>query len=274
CDSAGAGLVTLGVMRRCLEMDDANDASAHYRRLCELARQQGEKPALRHRRMPGVFKFDGFYPNGDPRVRRQKSRQDETRSIPSTSACEWDINGEPHVVLPGGEQVPNAQLYSRLVPGGGEINPNNLGVSHSEVCLVGHNVGESATKRGAERIRFREGSLEAGLAQLLTVHGWAQKTVSRVNFYNSRTKKFDREYIGPRIAITDGDASFLGVVEKGEFRDSHVIGVIDRTADRTKLEGVGNKLGDLRQWYEDCAPARLPAPPRGIGLVVMERRPG
>ena len=38
CDSAAAGLIALGAMRKCLELDDANDVASHYQRLLDIAR--------------------------------------------------------------------------------------------------------------------------------------------------------------------------------------------------------------------------------------------
>ena len=272
CDSAAAGLVALGVMRRCLEMDDADDIRAHHKRLLELAQQLGDRLELRHKERWGVYKFDGFYDNGDPRVRRKKSSQDERHSIPVSSALDWFIKNESPIVLPEGEQVPCAQLYSHLMPNWGEIRPLNLSVSHSEVCLVGRSKGESATKRSVEAVRFREGDLETGLSGLLTIQSWMPNTISRVNFYNSRTKKFDRNYIKPRIAIADGDRSLLGVLDRKDFGESDVIGVIDRSVERDRLESIGNKLADLRQWYNKSILSGLPEVPRGMGIFIMERR--
>lgn len=37
-DSAAAGLVALGAMRRCLELENANDTNSHYEKLLELAK--------------------------------------------------------------------------------------------------------------------------------------------------------------------------------------------------------------------------------------------
>jgi hypothetical protein len=37
CDSAAAGLIALGAMRRRLELDDANDLTAHFQRIRALA---------------------------------------------------------------------------------------------------------------------------------------------------------------------------------------------------------------------------------------------
>ncbi len=44
------------------------------------------------------------------------------------------------------------------------------------------------TRNSIADIRFENNGLEANLSQLLTVHGWMPGTVSRVMFYNARTK--------------------------------------------------------------------------------------
>ena len=45
CESAAAGLVALGAMRRRLAVDDANDSLAHFQRIERLAGHKEVRPS-------------------------------------------------------------------------------------------------------------------------------------------------------------------------------------------------------------------------------------
>jgi hypothetical protein len=271
-DSAAAGLVALGAMRKCLELDDANDTTSHYEKLLALAKSRPDGITLRHSKWKGEFAFDGLDRDGVPWVRQLRSRSNFRVNIPRSSALNWRIDGEPPVVLVPGQQVPNAQLYSGLVARGGEIRSSNLSESYSQVCLAGRGTGEVPTRGSMEAIRFREDGVEADLSQLLTVQSWMPGTISRVMFYNSRTEAFDRQSGKPQVVIADGDTSFLKVVDGTDFQDSDVVGVVHRTMERDRLEAIGTKLENLRQWYDHSAIEGLPQTPRGISISVLKRR--
>lgn len=268
-DSAAAGLVTLGVMRRYLAIDGANDKSSHYDRLIALARKGA---SLRHNNIRGVFKFDGFYREGVMWVRKRNSQTKERRTIQSSSALDWHVDGEPPIVLANGQQLPNSQFYSHLIRAGDEIVSSNLSESHSQVCLAGRGAGEAPTRASMADIRFREDGTEADLSQLLTIQNWMPGTISRVRFYNSRTAQFDRQAGIPQVVIADGDTCFLSVVDAAEFCDSDVIGIVHRTMERDRLEAIGTRLESLRQWYDHAEVDGLTQSPRGVGIFVLKRR--
>jgi len=271
-DSAASGLVTLGAMRKCLELNDANDVSSHYGRLVSIAKSNNEKITLRHNRRTGVFVFDRVDHAG-LWVRKVRCSSRTTHNITKVSSVDWRIDREPPVALALGQQVPNSQLYRNLVSRGGEINTSNLSESYSQICLAGRGTGEVPTKGSMQAIRFREDGTEADLSQLLTVQNWMPGTISRVMFYNSRTEVFDRQSGRPQVVIADGDTSFLKVIDRPDFQESDVVGVIHRTMERDRLEAVGTKLENLRQWYDHFLPAGLPQTPRGMGISVMKKRP-
>lgn len=273
-DSAAAGLIALGAMRRCLELDDANDVGSHYQRLLELAHKRPKNVSLRHAAMSGCFVFDGFDSNSNPVVRQMKSRSSLRINIPRSKALNWRIDGEAPVAVLNGEQVPNSQFYAHIVKRGGDIKPSNLSESHSQICLAGRGVGEAPTRGCMADIRFRDDGCEANLSQLLVVQSWMPGTISRVMFYNSRTEEFDRQGCKPQVVIADGDTSFLRVVDGKDFEHSDVVGVIHRTMERDRLEAVGTKLENLRQWYDsdESVLDGLPERPRGIGISVLKRR--
>lgn len=274
CDSAAAGLIALGAMRRCLELDDANDVESHYKMLLDIAHKQPKSVSLRHATRSGCFVFDGFDPNGNPKVKRLKSKSSLCMNIPRAAAMNWRIDGEAPVAVPNGQQVPNSQFYAHLVKQGSNIRPSNLSESHSKICLAGRGLGEAPTRACMADIRFREGSSEANLSQLLTVQSWMPGTISRVMFYNARTEEFDRQVGKPQVVIADGDTSFLKVVDGEDFEHSDVVGVIHRTMERDRLEAVGCKMVNKRQWYneDDAILKGLPEKkPRGIGISRLVR---
>ncbi len=273
-DSAAAGLITLGAMRRCLELDDANDVGSHYQRLLELAHKRPKSVSLRHATRSGCFVFDGFDSNGNPVVKELKQKSSLRINIPRSTAMNWRIDGEAPVAVLNGQQVPNAQLYAHLVEQGGDIKPSNLSESHSRICLAGRGVGEAPTRVCMVDIRFRDDGCEANLGQLLTVQSWMPGTISRVMFYNARMEEFDRQAGKPEVVVADGDTSFLRVVDGKDFEHSDVVGVIHRTMERGRLEAVGTKMENLRQWYDqdNSVLDGLPDRPRGIGISVLKRR--
>src|SRR5689334_13909744 len=85
-DSAAAGLIALGAMRKCLELDDANDVGSHYQRLLELARKRPKSVSLRHATRSGCFEFDGFDANGNPMVKQLKSKSSLRINVPRSTA--------------------------------------------------------------------------------------------------------------------------------------------------------------------------------------------
>lgn len=270
-DSAAAGLISLGAMRKCLELGDSNDLDNHFRRIASLAQRKVPGVVMRHASMPGKFVIDEVDSDGRIWVRKQstKGRPSYQRmTLSRSSALNWQFDGEAPVAILRGQQIPNADLYFHLVHNGGPIQPSNLSASDSGVCLAGSVSGGANTKNRFADIRLRHNGNEGGLCELLTVQEWMPGTVSRIMFFNSRTEEFDRTTRQPQLVIADGDACFLRLLDMPEFEQSDVIGVIHRTMERERLEAVGNRLASLRQWYdlEDTV-----STPRGIAITSLRR---
>ena len=122
----------------------------------------------------------------------------------------------------------------------------------------------SASRRAAERAIFSE---------LLTIQAWSPGLISRVTFFNARTRKLDRTTGIPQVVIADGDQAFLKVIETEAFRNVDVVGVIHRTMERNRLEAVGNRMADLsQQWYSpDTQASAGNQSPKGITISVLRR---
>lgn len=271
-DSAAAGLVALGAMRRCLELNDASDISVHYKKLLDLAKTQPDEVKFRKANVRGVFAFDGIDRDGYLWVKKLNSRSKDRLIIVPSSAKNWSVNGEAPVILVNDLEVPNKQLYYNLVNNGGDIKQSNLTESYSQVCLAGRGAGEAPTKASMTDIRFREDGVEANLTQMLTVQSWMPGTISRMLFYNPRKEQFDRQTGNPKVVIADGDISFLKAVDGADFQDSDIIGVVHRTMERERLKDIGTKMQELRNWYDYTQIDWLPKMPRGIGIIVFNRR--
>ena len=93
-------------------------------------------------------------------------------------------------------------------------------------------------------------------------------------FYNARSEHLDHASESPALVVADGGDCFLKITGIAKFQRSDVIGVIHRTTERDRLEAVGEKMADLRQWYthdEDML-CGLPAMPNGISISIFRKR--
>jgi hypothetical protein len=282
CESAGAGLVTLGAIRYRLTLADANDALSHFERIERLAARQDGETFLRHQSMKGRFRLDGKDQRGFVWV-RQEQRGGADRSgqsgppriaIHAGNAAEWRLEKEAPAETVHGAGLPHRRFYEELIDGAAAPLETNLARSDSATCLAGRVAGESLSRAAFSAIRLECCNHTADLAELLTVHRWSPDTVSRVTFFNSRTRQLDRDTGSTSLVVADGDSAFLRAVDAPEFKQSDVIGVIHRAVERDRLESIGTKLAGLSQWYVADAEMldRISPPPPGITVSVMQRR--
>jgi hypothetical protein len=274
CDSAAAGLVALGAMRRRLELDNANDLTAHFQRLRALAlRGADDGTRLRYRSRRERFVVDKIDDMGMVWVEEISSKTSYRRTISIKTAVDWRFEGEAPVQVISGDKVLYERHYVELVQPGGAIKSSNLTRSDSGICLAGRIAGGNRTRTALAAIRFKASGDVADLSQLLTVHSWSPGMISRVSFFNCRTGQLDRSTGRPGLVVADGDMSFLKVADKEEFRQSDVVGLMYRTVERDRLEAVRGKLASLEQWYKPDTQllCSLPQPPRGIGIAIFKR---
>lgn len=295
CDSAAAGILTLGALIHGLCRQNANDLDLHvdsllshakqYLQHCKTCVQQPCAPEVRGcgfvAKAEGRMKLSG-QPNKVYLVSEQTDFAERkiacTRNnltwIPTGCAvASLYVYGMPQPQLTN----PIAQLppapYRQIIPGA-PILPQNLTKSYSGLCLAGRTGGENAARECIESIRFKDGVTEYGLHELLSIHGWSKLDVSRVSYFNARTGQRDRVLAQPDLLIADGDDAFLKVCGMPEFRGTDIIGVFNRTCDRDSLERVGTLLQNLRQWYQsdDDLVGMLHSAPRGISITIMQRK--
>lgn len=282
CESAGAGLLTLGAIRYRLTLADANDALSHFERIERLAARQDGETFLRHQSMKGRFRLDGKDQRGFVWA-RQEQRGGADRSaqsgppriaIHAGNAAAWRLEKEAPAETVRGAGLPHRRFYEELIDGAAAPLELNLARSDSATCLAGRVAGESVSRAALSAIRLECGDCVANLAELLTVHHWSPDTVSRVTFFNSRTRQLDRNTGFTSLVVADGDSAFLRVIDAPEFTQSDVVGVIHRTVERDRLESIGTKLANLSQWYVTDAKMfeRISPAPPGITISALQRR--
>jgi hypothetical protein len=276
CDSAGAGLIALGAMRKRLEIEGANDRAAHFQRIRTLAAKPefgAEIFDQRHRgRRRGPYLVDGRF-EGDLLWASLKAAPETRVTISPGTARYWKFADEPPVQILDGNSIPFRSFYSLIPDANADVHEENLQQTDSGICLAGRPTGDAATRRAMSGLRFRDPSGKAAsLAELLTIHDWQLDGVSRVVFFNTRTRESDRTGGPVRLVLADGDASFLEALQK--FPEADVVGVFNRGADREKLEAIGSRMADLAQWFEgdDDVASGLSSVPMGISLSLLRER--
>lgn len=274
CDSSAAGLICLGAMCRRLSLADANDQAAHFTRIESLVRERNENVVLRQEGRRGRFVADVAQEPGMVWVRELGSRRSTRQTITLRTAGNWTVDGEPPVRIQDRLALSEVSLYGGI---SGlmnlEVLERNLSLSDSAVCLGGRSLGQAATREMLKGTRFRLRGAESDLAKLLSVHQWSPGTVSRVSYFNSRTRELDRQTRKPDFVVTEGDTAFLRAFEQEEFRNSDILAVVPRTLDRDALEAVGSKLASLSQWYQREEFPEVPAGmPRSVSATVMRKR--
>lgn len=284
CESAGAGLVALGAIRYRLTLAEANDALTHFERMQALARQRPGQTCVRHQSMRGSFHLDGKDHRGWVWARQEQTTAADrfTRNGPPrvgihpANAKEWRLEAEAPVEIVRGSGLPYRRFYEELIQDAAMPLEPNLARSDSAICFAGRAAGESASRSALSAIRLECHGQVADVAELLTVHRWSPDTVSRVTFFNTRTRQHDRNAGSTNLVVADGDSAFLRAIDAREFEQSDVIGVIHRTVERDRLESIGTRLADLSQWYvpdgKMLDPVRDPVPPPGITVSVLQGR--
>ncbi len=132
-DSAAAGLITLGAMRKCLELEDATDAGSHHARLTQLARQRPPGVTLRYSKKAGTFAFDYLDRDGNPVVKKRNCSRETLYTIVRATALDWRIAGEAPAALIKGADVPHSDFYDQLCKEGKNQTVKSLGITFADL---------------------------------------------------------------------------------------------------------------------------------------------
>lgn len=272
CDSAAAGLIALGMMLKYLEDPDANDTNLHLQRI----RKEQDAILIYRHRPKWKFRYCG-QDNGHDKIIQIKKERKDTSSGPVCMILRPEdicFQGEPFPQVINSHALPHATIYRKLMNQNSAILESNLRTTFSGVCLAGRSMGENKTREIMSDIRFKSDSVTVGLDQLLSVHEWHNEKISRLSFFNSRTKKRDRATASPLLVVADGDGAFLEVLDHKIFSQSDVIATIDRTMERERLEKIRDKITSMSQWYlpDEILPDALPSRPHGISISSWKKR--
>jgi hypothetical protein len=272
-------------MRRRLALYGANDLASHFDRIKRSVTHGGRVTTLRRTGSRNArYQFDEVDEHGTlwlsemlsesaRRSRKSPPRFPMRISVTPYTATEWLFDGEAPLRVETGDALPWGLLYRGLPVGDTSIVDSNLTTTDSAICLASRLSGDSATKSVCDSLSFAAKGMEATLAQLLAVQGWGGKAISRISLFNSRTERPDRPTGNATIVVADGDGAFLTTVSRADFARSDVVGVISRTVDRDRLEALGSKIEELRQWFEvELTDSDAELPPFGIGVVSLSER--
>lgn len=306
CESAAAGLIALGAVIAGLASPTASDKHLHEARLLSFARQY-----LQFCRDCKVRCFPekrgcGFSSEANGYIKHSVRRLNCTELDSPTSRIyqisqqtdlglarlvferrgvsmapnkeylhEWQIRDEPPIRIHD-LATPLPKHYYEEFPLGTDILHHNLRESFSGLCLAGRSKGGEDTRAAYESLRFsnRENNIFT-LAEALSVDGWSKQAVSRIAFFNTRTKEADRVRKDTRLVVADGHSAFIAVCQRPEYQNAHICGVFNRSSDNDQLENLSASVAELQQWYEIDEQAMLSMPPipTGISLVILSRRP-
>ncbi len=294
--SSAAGLIALGAMIRDLGKVDADDITTHTNSLFDYARQYLDyckncdlkrcDPMIRgcgfHSESHGVFrsifrKNNIYIVSEETDLTEKKLVVFERRNpgIKIEFEPEYVKNlyydGRPPAMSSSSETGLQKSVYEGLIEEA-EIYSENLRMSYSGLVLAGRAKGRSDTRTAYESLFFCNETESFTLAEMLGIHGWSESEISRTAFFNTRTEESDRVLDQPKLVVADGDSSFLKAIDT--FKKSDIIGVIDRSLEREKLELVGQKFADLKTWYRSDTEflGNLPASVPGISIAILKKQ--
>ena len=295
CPSPGAGLIALGAMISDLGKEQAADMATHNDLIFEYSRQYLEHcKKCRLKECDPIIQRCGFKSKSHGLIRSVRKNHiyvvsEETdfnsrklvlfsKRKPSVTiypnpehVVNLYIDGQPPAFSYNEENGLEKSAYQGLIEEA-QINPDNLRKSSSGLVLAGRAKGGLDTRLSYEEFHFGNDIKSYNLADLLSIHGWTSSKVSRIAFFNVRTESLDHAVAQPKVVIADGDSSFLKTVDT--FKKSDVIGVIDRSTERDRLEVIGQKFADLKNWYQTDTEFResLPIPVPGITVAILKKQ--
>jgi hypothetical protein len=296
CPSPGAGLVALGAMINELGKEKATNTLVHEGLIFDYASEYLENckkctlgdcnPAIQgcglktrnYGMIRSALRKNHIYQiapesnlSDGSLVLSDRSSRPVTREISKKHLVNLYHDGGIPAVASGKEPGLRESGYRGLVEGA-RILPGNLRRSYSGLVLAGRAAGERETRRAYASTYFSDCEETYTVAKLLSIKGWSDAKISRMAYHNIRNDSLDHQGGKAELVVADGDASFLKALDS--FRKSDVIGVIDRTSDRDRLEAMGLKLAALREWYQPDKEAGSLLPPAvpGISAVILKKQ--
>lgn len=270
-DSAGAGLIALGLIRRRLEAVWGEDAAGYYERILRLATR--ERGATLKSIATGAI----YQPIGTDKwglralcVKGRQKEEGQIKYVMPNNVADWQIGEEPPVLVHSSRRMELSPVMEALFPQAQPIIESNLARSDASVCLVTHSNGRSITERRLSDFRLRTASKETSLSDLILPDRRLNQ-VARLSLLNPRTREFYWRARKPDVAVCDGGRSFMNVVKSRALGPSRIIAVASRVCSVDEMEDLAECWRSNEQWFEE---AELPtkAPPPGVDVLHLEER--
>lgn len=303
CDSAAAGLISLGIVMRDLARQDASDEQSYAESIRSWAKQyvqccQDCKQRCKPKYVQCGFSeastgevFEVPRGHGGHRNKFTVESLDESgtltfREVPKANSRKAPIimrfgkADNPDAALgrfhPQGwalpETPPNRAPLSKVsfssLAAGWTPEPKNLTQSYSGACLVGRRAGTVETRRVLQNAGFSLHGITRDLSEMLSIMDWGEDSVSRLVFFNSRgAGGFDRQGVMPEIAVVDGARELAEVIGAPvKFGKANLIGVVPRDSDEESLESLSLACNEyLTGFREDDF---LSGEPRPSGVSI------
>jgi len=275
CDSPAAALFALGMMRRRLEIPDANDLASHMTALRSRITNNPKGTILRRVNKPGRknrWRFSHSDPAGELWVLCISDPGEHCRII-ERYAFDWHVEGEPPAQASESSPMLLSGVLPALVTPSSTILVENLSRTDSAICLAGRAGGERQTRDALSTVRLRLNEELRSVASLLTINGWHDGRVSRMTYFNSRLGVLDRTGRTPQVVCIDGPRAFRKISSDKHFSASDMIAVVPRTAETDQLENVSQYLASLAQWYSPERPTgwQVESAPDGVSLLILRK---
>ena len=225
CDSAGAGFVALGAIRKRMEIEGASDEAGHWQRIWDAAQRKMQLRLRKGRQnyveLDGLAEFRG-QPVADKVRIKYPNQALKTEFLSREEASRYTIEGEQPVkrqdkppenareaLATGDTAHDHEPLYNALPPAGHGIKTENLATRDSSICLVGRTTGRPDAERILEKINFRlkeRNERHATLLDLLTIRaGKENQNSRRLNYFNLRNHDQPFETaVMPSLFVVDG----------------------------------------------------------------------
>jgi hypothetical protein len=287
CDTACSALICLGLLRKDLERETANNTRGHYDRLLRAADIYLSNPSLEtvliNSQGKNITKwsFEGKTDVGIKVLAGHKETVKKkgkhvlnpngpiTGYITESNAYQWRLEGDPVVETIGGGGALLQDDYSNITGCSGDIIAENLRRSFSGVLLAGKGEHrDTVYMTNIYEVGFGDEFQRKELGELLTLHT-PGNMVKRLNFCNHlNIDKQGKDYY---LVIADGTQAFLKALRY--FRSSDVLGIFSRDEPAENLINVAENLADLERYYRPIDELGEKAIlPKIIEYMILEER--
>lgn len=272
CESTSASFIALGLLRKYLEVESANDCDFQFRLLQEASESFSNKTSANaedgcvhdHLGKKWLFSceqdipwtitvYDALY---KAKVKRKGKYIDNPGGpckcfIHKGNASQWRLPWQHVIHTNDDKHSLQRSIYQDLFPYfGNEILESNLARSYSGLLMVGDGLSaNTAYMKKLRSIAFNHNGVWLSLPDLLTIEQ-TKNSVARMKFETTqRLNDMASDHI---TVVADGARAFMASVSK--FKKSDVIGIISRDEPEDNLESVNELLATMKRYYTATEP--------------------